>query len=312
MNAIEVNGIYKYYGTLCALNDVKLSVPQNCIYGIIGADGAGKSTLFRILTTLMLPDNKDSNQKPNKKDSIESSGKIFEFDLIKDYKKIRQIIGYMPNNFSLYADLSVGENLEFFASIFNVSIKENYDLIEPIFNQLKPFYNRRAGALSGGMKQKLALSCALIHKPKILFLDEPTTGVDALSRQEFWGMLSSLKSQITIIVSTPNMDEASLCDIIALIANGKILNISTPYSLIESYPRNLYELQNVPVSLLESIRALPSVHSCFLFGASYHITFKDSDSTQKGLDSIKALCDNEVTLQEIKPSIEDCFMEYLL
>src|SRR6185436_11892003 len=215
MNAVEVNNIIKTYGKkkeVLALSDISFDIAQGELFGIIGPDGAGKTSLFRILTTLLLAD----------------SGKatVDGFDVVKDYKAIRNRVGYMPGKFSLYQDLSVEENLNFFATIFNTTIKENYDLIKDIYVQIEPFKDRKAGKLSGGMKQKLALSCALIHRPVVLFLDEPTTGVDAVSRKEFWGMLKRLKQQgITILVSTPYMDEANLCDRIALINNGRLLKI---------------------------------------------------------------------------------------
>jgi ABC-type multidrug transport system ATPase subunit len=204
------------------LSDISFAVPQGELFGIIGPDGAGKTSLFRILTTLLLAD----------------SGKatVDGFDVVKDYKAIRNRVGYMPGKFSLYPDLSVEENLNFFATIFNASIEENYDLIKDIYVQIEPFKDRKAGKLSGGMKQKLALSCALIHRPSVLFLDEPTTGVDAVSRKEFWEMLKGLKKQgITILVSTPYMDEAGLCDRVALIQNGKILSINTPQGIVEEF-----------------------------------------------------------------------------
>src|SRR5437762_6190224 len=226
MNAVIVENIIKTYGKkkeVTALSDISFDVSQGELFGIIGPDGAGKTSLFRILTTLLLAD----------------SGKVSVdgYDVVKDYKAIRKRIGYMPGRFSLYQDMSVEENLNFFATIFNTSIKENYDLIKDIYIQIEPFKDRKAGKLSGGMKQKLALSCALIHRPSVLFLDEPTTGVDAVSRKEFWEMLKRLKEQgITILVSTPYMDEATLCDRIALIQSGKILSIDTPPAI-----RNAFE-----------------------------------------------------------------------
>ena len=226
MNAVVVENIIKSYGkkkAVTALSDISFDVSQGELFGIIGPDGAGKTSLFRILTTLLLAD----------------SGKatVDGFDVVKEYKAIRKSVGYMPGKFSLYPDLSVEENLNFFATIFNTSIQENYDLIKDIYVQIEPFRDRKAGKLSGGMKQKLALSCALIHRPSVLFLDEPTTGVDAVSRKEFWEMLKGLKKQgITILVSTPYMDEASLCDRVALIQNGKILSINSPKGIVESFP----------------------------------------------------------------------------
>jgi ABC-type multidrug transport system ATPase subunit len=225
MNSVVVENIIKTYGKkkeVTSLSDISFDVSKGELFGIIGPDGAGKTSLFRILTTLLLAD----------------SGKVSVdgFDVVKDYKAIRKRIGYMPGKFSLYQDLSVEENLNFFATIFNTSIEENYDLIKDIYVQIEPFKKRKAGKLSGGMKQKLALSCALIHRPSILFLDEPTTGVDAVSRKEFWEMLKGLKRQgITILVSTPYMDEAGLCDRVALIQNGKILSINTPQGIVDDF-----------------------------------------------------------------------------
>ena len=216
--SISINDVTKNYGSICALDNVSFEVEKGELFGLIGPDGAGKTTLFRILTTLLVPDS--------------GTVTVEGLDAIKDYKRIRSIVGYMPGRFSLYQDLSVEENLEFFASIFGVDVKDNYDIIAPIYSQIEPFAKRRAGKLSGGMKQKLALSCALIHRPQVLFLDEPTTGVDAVSRSEFWDMLAGLKQYgISILVSTPYMDEAGRCDRIALINEGKILKIDTPENI---------------------------------------------------------------------------------
>lgn len=216
--SISINDVTKNYGSICALDNVSFEVEKGELFGLIGPDGAGKTTLFRILTTLLLPDS--------------GTATVEGLDAIKDYKRIRSIVGYMPGRFSLYQDLSVEENLEFFASIFGVDVKDNYDIIAPIYSQIEPFAKRRAGKLSGGMKQKLALSCALIHRPQVLFLDEPTTGVDAVSRSEFWDMLAGLKQYgISILVSTPYMDEAGRCDRIALINEGKVLKIDTPENI---------------------------------------------------------------------------------
>ena len=216
--SISINDVTKNYGSICALDNVSFEVEKGELFGLIGPDGAGKTTLFRILTTLLVPDS--------------GTATVEGLDAIKDYKRIRSIVGYMPGRFSLYQDLSVEENLEFFASIFGVDVKDNYDIIAPIYSQIEPFAKRRAGKLSGGMKQKLALSCALIHRPQVLFLDEPTTGVDAVSRSEFWDMLAGLKQYgISILVSTPYMDEAGRCDRIALINEGKVLEIDTPENI---------------------------------------------------------------------------------
>lgn len=226
--AITVNGISKCYGKVQALRGVNLSVQEGELFGLIGPDGAGKTTMFRLLTTLLLPD--------------EGSATVCGFDLVKDYRLIRQQVGYMPGRFSLYTDLSVEENLQFFASLFGTTVEENYSLVAPIYSQIEPFRKRKAGKLSGGMKQKLALSCALIHKPRVLFLDEPTTGVDVVSRVEFWDMLQDLRRQgITILVSTPYMDEAQRCSRVALISGGSILGVDTPADIVRKSGQPTFE-----------------------------------------------------------------------
>ncbi len=226
--AITVNGISKRYGKVQALRGVNLSVEEGELFGLIGPDGAGKTTMFRLLTTLLLPD--------------EGSATVCGFDLVNDYRLIRQQVGYMPGRFSLYPDLSVEENLQFFASLFGTSVEENYNLVAPIYSQIEPFRKRKAGKLSGGMKQKLALSCALIHKPRVLFLDEPTTGVDVVSRVEFWDMLQDLRRQgITILVSTPYMDEAQRCGRVALISGGSILGVDTPADIVRKSGQPTFE-----------------------------------------------------------------------
>src|SRR5450432_4023685 len=256
MEAVILNNITKVYGKekKVAVDNISLSVNKGEVFGIIGPDGAGKTSLFRMLTTLLLPDG--------------GTATVNGFDIVKDYKKIRSTVGYMPGRFSLYQDLSVEENLNFFATVFGTTIAENYDLIKEIYIQIEPFKKRRAGKLSGGMKQKLALCCALIHKPDILFLDEPTTGVDPVSRKEFWEMLKRLKEQhITIIVSTPYMDEAKLCERIALIQDGKIMQVDTPYKIIQSYPKKLFAAKSNNIyKLLKDFRSHSEVSSCFAFG----------------------------------------------
>jgi len=222
MNCIEAHTIRKSYGDVEALRGASLAVSPGEILGLIGPDGAGKTTLFRILTTLLLPD--------------EGSASVCGLDVVRDYREIRTRVGYMPGRFSLYPDLSVKENLDFFANIFGTTLEENYDLVAPIYRQIEPFKERRAGKLSGGMKQKLALCCALIHKPEVLFLDEPTTGVDVISRVEFWEMLSALReSGLGILVSTPYMDEAARCDRICLMNEGSILQTCAPPENLEDY-----------------------------------------------------------------------------
>ena len=297
---ISVNNISKFYGKLQAVKNLSFEVNKGEIYGIIGPDGAGKTTLFRILTTLMLAD----------------SGTAFVngLDVVKDYKQIRKIIGYMPGKFSLYQDLTVEENLNFFATVFHTTIHENYYLIEDIYRQIEPFKKRRAGKLSGGMKQKLALSCALIHKPKVLFLDEPTTGVDPVSRKEFWQMLMKLKAQgITILVSTPYMDEAILCDRIALILNGEFMQVDTPQNIIGNYPETLWSVQaNQMSKLLKELKNNPLVKSAYSFGESIHVTFNGELKMENGEWKVKnnnfQLSTFNFQLEKIQPTIEDCFM----
>src|SRR6478609_977740 len=243
--SISVQNISKSYNKVTAVEDISFEVNKGELFGLIGPDGAGKTTIFRILTTLLLPEKGSAN--------------VSGFDIIKDYKAIRNIVGYMPGRFSLYQDLTVEENLKFFATIFGTTIRENYDLIKEIYSHIEPFKDRRAGALSGGMKQKLALCCALIHKPEVLFLDEPTTGVDVVSRREFWEMLKRLKQQgISMLVSTPYMDEASLCDRIALIQNGSIMSLDTPQNIIKSFPKQLFAAKAKDIyQLLKNFRSDP-------------------------------------------------------
>jgi len=301
MKTITVEQLVKNYQNdkvvTNALKGISFSVDQGEIFGVIGPDGAGKTSLFRILTTLLEADS--------------GTATVDGFDVVKDVKKIRNCVGYMPGRFSLYPDLTVQENLEFFASIFNTSIKENYDLIKEIYQQIEPFKNRRAGQLSGGMKQKLALSCALIHKPTVLFLDEPTTGVDAVSRKEFWEMLHRLKIQgITILVSTAYMDEASLCDRVALIQNGQLLSVNTPKGIISEYPNSLWAIRaNEMYALFQAIKTDPEIESCYPFGQYHHVAFKSPDSNQKKLENIVQNGKyTDVEIKTITPNIEDCFM----
>ena len=266
-SAISCKSINKTYDTIEALKGVDFEVERGEIFGIIGPDGAGKTTLFRILTTLILADS--------------GTASVDGFDVVTDYKEIRKRVGYMPGKFSLYQDLTVEENLNFFATVFDTTIEENYELIKDIYQQIEPFKNRRAGKLSGGMKQKLALSCALIHKPSVLFLDEPTTGVDPVSRKEFWGMLKNLKAQgITILVSTPYMDEASLCDRIALIQNGQFLKIDTPKNIVNQYENKLWAVQSDNMyKLLNDLRANELTSNCFAFGDKHHVSVESGQLT---------------------------------
>lgn len=299
---IKCSDLHKSYGKTIALRGVSFEVAEGEIFGIIGPDGAGKTTLFRILTTLLLANS--------------GTATVNGFDVVKDYREIRKCVGYMPGRFSLYQDLTVEENLNFFATVFNTTVEENYELIKDIYQQIEPFKKRRAGKLSGGMKQKLALSCALIHKPTVLFLDEPTTGVDPVSRKEFWGMLKKLKSQgITIIVSTPYMDEASLCDRIALIQNGEFLTIDSPVGIVASYPNKLLAVEsNNMHQLLLDLRNFELSKSCFAFGDRHHVSINDTtESLTKIISKIETYLQTKghtnLMICEIEPEIEDCFMQ---
>lgn len=303
MKAVTVQHITKTYGKekKIAVDDISFSVDKGELFGLIGPDGAGKSSIFRILTTLLLAE--------------KGTATVDGLDVVKDYKQIRNRVGYMPGKFSLYQDLSVEENLNFFATVFGTSIEENYELIKDIYIQIAPFKDRRAGKLSGGMKQKLALCCALIHKPTVLFLDEPTTGVDPVSRREFWEMLKRLKEQnITIIVSTPYMDEASLCDRIALMQNGKILSVNTPQMIINSFPSNLYKIKATKMfRLLNDLNAYPNTLSCYAFGEYLHLSLKNDSNENRTalLDHLEKSGNQEIEMSPVEPTIEDCFINLL-
>ena len=304
MPSVSANNLTKTYGKkkdILAVGNVTFSVNKGEIFGLIGPDGAGKTTIFRILTTLLLPDN--------------GSATVNGFDVIKDYKEIRNSVGYMPGRFSLYQDLTVEENLNFFATIFGTSIDANYNLIKEIYVQLEPFKKRRAGKLSGGMKQKLALCCALIHKPAVLFLDEPTTGVDPVSRKEFWEMLKRLKAEeISILVSTPYMDEAALCDRIALMQSGKILSVDTPQNISASYPDQIIAVKaNKMAKLLKALLNFDAALNSYAFGEYAHLVVK-KDSAQIQTELKKYLTDKGLEIIEIKPiaaTIEDSFIKLL-
>src|SRR6476660_2671404 len=305
MKAVVVDKIVKRYGekkdVVEALHGVSFDVEKGELFGLIGPDGAGKTSLFRILTTLLLPN--------------EGTATVDGLDVVKEYKAIRNRVGYMPGRFSLYQDLTVQENLDFFATIFNTSIEQNYDLIKDIYSQIEPFKDRKAGKLSGGMKQKLALCCALIHKPTVLFLDEPTTGVDAVSRKEFWEMLKRLKQQgITILVSTPYMDEATLCERIALIQSGKILSVDSPANIIHAYPEKLYAIRSENIyKLLTDLREYNEILNCYAFGEFVHLSFRsdDENNRQRLLDYVNSKEHKKVELKQITPTIEDCFIRLL-
>lgn len=295
---IKIEGVSKSYDDILALNNITVDVLPNELFGFIGPDGAGKTSLLRILSTLLIPDS--------------GNALVLDLDVVVDYKAIRNCLGYMPGRFSLYYDLSVEENLEFFATIFGTSIKENYDLIEKIYSHIEPFKNRKAGALSGGMKQKLALSCALIHRPRILILDEPTTGVDAISRIEFWELLKELKKEgITIVISTPYMDEAAMCDRVAFIQKGNILTINTPEAIVQDFQREIIAVQsNNNFNLVQSLRKYPYTNSAYIFGQDVHYTERSMKVNKKRLEEylrnegIEAL-----DMRVILPNIEDCFIE---
>lgn len=303
MPAVVANNIVKQYGkkkdAVQALHGISFEAEKGELFGIIGPDGAGKTSLFRILTTLLLPDG--------------GSATVDGLDVVKDFKAIRNRVGYMPGRFSLYQDLTVAENLEFFATIFNTSIRENYELIKDIYVQIEPFKDRRAGKLSGGMKQKLALSCALIHRPSVLFLDEPTTGVDSVSRKEFWEMLRNLKKQgITILVSTPYMDEASLCDRVALVQNGKLLSVNTPAGVRAAFGKPLLAVRTTNMlALLNHLKQSTAVADAYPFGEYHHAVMRDHYDIAALRAWLLQQGHEQVEIQVIEPDIEDCFMDLM-
>jgi ABC-type multidrug transport system ATPase subunit len=303
-NAVEVRSLTRRYEKVVALDDVSFDVSEGELFGLVGPDGAGKTTLFRVLTTLLLPD--------------KGSATVLGLDVVRDMWAIRSRVGYMPGGFALYPDLSVAENLEFFAAVFGTTIGRGYELIAPIYKQLEPFRDRRAEALSGGMKQKLALSCALVHRPDILLLDEPTTGVDAVSRREFWDQLAVLKaSGLTIVVSTPYMDEALRCDRIALIHGGRILEIDPPGAIGERYPLPLVAVRGANrFGLLHALREFPRVHSVYLFGEELHYTDgRAAESAERIASELRAYLMQhghpDADIQPIKAGIEDSFMQLM-
>lgn len=304
MQSVVVDNVVKKYGTkkapVTALRGLSFDVAQGELFGIIGPDGAGKTSLFRILTTLLLAD--------------EGKATVDGLDVVKEYKKIRQRVGYMPGRFSLYQDLTVQENLEFFATIFETSIEENYALIKDIYSQIEPFKDRRAGKLSGGMKQKLALSCALIHRPSVLFLDEPTTGVDAVSRKEFWEMLKNLKQQgITILVSTPYMDEASRCDQIALMQEGKILSLNTPQGIIKDFGKSLMAVKaEKMLPLLAAIKSWDGTDNAYPFGEYHHVVMKEDNKEAELKNFLQDKINDVIEIKKTEPNIEDCFIALML
>ena len=298
-NAIEINGLTKCYGKVTALDGVSFDVRQGELFGLIGPDGAGKTTLFRLLTTLLNPDN--------------GTATVDGMDIVAEYKQIRKVVGYMPGRFSLYPDLSVEENIAFFAALFGVRVEDNYDLIAPIYKQIEPFRTRRAGKLSGGMKQKLALCCALIHRPSVLFLDEPTTGVDAVSRSEFWDMLAELKSKgISMLVSTPYMDEASRCDRIALMNEGHILGIDTPQGIVAGFDEPLYAVSSKEMfGLLIEARRTRGVKECYPFGEAHHMVTERGFDTARFADELTGLGFRNVVVRPVEAGIEDVFIKLM-
>lgn len=299
MKLVTADDIVKTYGLgrnpTVALKGVSFQVEKGEIFGIIGPDGAGKSSLFRIFTTLLLADR--------------GRATVDGLDVEKDFREIRKRVGYMPGRFSLYADLTVEENLDFFASIFNTTVKKNYDLIKEIYSQISPFGKRKAGALSGGMKQKLALSCALIHRPSVLFLDEPTTGVDAVSRKEFWEMLQHLQRQgITILVSTPYMDEAGLCDTIALIQQGNILSLNTPKGIIRAFEKPVLAVKApAMLPLLDLLKTYPEVENAYPFGEFHHVIIRGENGEEQLKQRLREAMPQAI-VKKITPDIEDCFI----
>lgn len=297
--AIEISEVSKSYGNIHALDRVSFTVEQGELFGLIGPDGAGKSSLYRIIATLLAPDS--------------GTATVNGMDVVRDYRKLRTRIGYMPEKFSLYKDMTVAENMAFFASLFGVSVKENYDLIAPIFSQLEKFPDRLAGELSGGMKQKLALSCALIHRPEVLLLDEPTTGVDAVSRSEFWEMLATLRKKgLTILVSTSYMDEATRCERIAMINNGRILAVDTPSALINRLDENLYNAVATDMfGLLSRLRLNPDVIDCYTFGATLHVVGNDSFSACQVEAALKKAGMDDVRIYPAIGNIEDLFIKQI-
>lgn len=296
--AIDISGLSKSYGAVKALDRVNLRVERGELFGLIGPDGAGKTTLYKILTTLLPPDG--------------GTATLGGLDVGRDYRRIRSTIGYMPERFSLYPDLTVNENLHFFASLFGVRVEDNFDLVAPIFGQLAKFPNRRAGALSGGMKQKLALSCALIHRPELLLLDEPTTGVDAVSRNEFWEMLGGLRAKgITIMVSTSYMDEAERCERIALIDRGHILDVDTPKALTSRFEGRLFAVAASQMyRLLELLGETEGVENCYTFGASLHVVAGREFDPGRAVENLRARGLTDVSVEPVaQPTIEDLFIK---
>ncbi len=297
MSAIEIHNLSKCFAKTKAVDNVSFCVEKGELFGLIGPDGAGKTTLFRLLTTLLNPDS--------------GNAKVDGCDIVEDYIAIRSRVGYMPGRFSLYPDLTVEENLQFFAALFGADVEESYELIAPVYKHIEPFRARRAGKLSGGMKQKLALSCALIHRPSVLFLDEPTTGVDAVSRSEFWDMLACLKEKgLTILVSTPYMDEALRCDRIALCNEGRVLCIDTPKEIIRRFERKLYGISAKSMfRLLEKARKATGVEDCYPFGEMHHLVVNDKFDVKSFKIELGDI--EELQIVSVEPTIEDMFIKLM-
>jgi len=300
MHAIDISGICKNYDSVTALDQITFQVDPGEIFGLIGPDGAGKTSLFRILTTLILPDT--------------GTATVMGYDVVKKFRNVRTITGYMPGRFSLYQDLTVEENLNFYATVFGTTVKENYDLISDIYQHIEPFKTRKAGKLSGGMKQKLALSCAMIHRPDVLILDEPTTGVDAVSRKEFWEMLDRIRQRnITILVSTAYMDEAGLCDRIGLIQNGKILALDSPDQIIKKFDRKLFAVRTGQMyQLIKDLDNWEMINTQFLFGQDVHVTTQPVEDPESALrDFLEKSEHTDISIEAVSTGIEDCFLDLM-
>ncbi len=303
-SAVEARGLVRRFGDDAALQEVSFDVAPGELYGVIGPDGAGKTTLFRILVTLLLPD--------------AGSALVLGRDVVKDLWDLRTRIGYMPGRFSLYPDLSVAENLAFFAALFDTTVAEARETIAPIWVQLERFSARRAGALSGGMKQKLALCCALVHRPEILFLDEPTTGVDAVSRREFWDLLARLRDEgLPIVVSTPYMDEAIRCDRVSLMQAGRLLATDRPAEIGRRYPRPLFAVRGADIlGLLGALRGFSHAAAVWPFGEALHYTDARQDAPPELIARelaahVQSAGLTGVSMSPIEASIEDAFMWYM-
>lgn len=299
--SVLIRDIEKKFGHVRALDRLELQIGSGELFGLIGPDGAGKTTLFRIMASLLVPDT--------------GTCTVSGFDTVRQYKEVRKRIGYMPGRFSLYMDLTVEENLAFYARVFGTSVSENYDLIKGVYHQLEPFGNRPAGKLSGGMKQKLALSCALIHRPEVLILDEPTTGVDAVSRKEFWDVLKSIQQEgITIVVSTPYMDEAGLCDRVGLIQKGRLLEVTKPDLKNDPAAPSVYSLssESGAYPYLDRVRSLDGCAGAWLFGSELHVTLRTSGDEKQILKEIMAWDDPTLVWKAIPPGVEDLFMNLMM